>query len=109
MFNFAFALSILRSDDMYTILLISLVILLPFFFVQLLDVYVVIGRKMKIDDYDMYYLIEYFDPQYAREIFSTEWLKNYDKFVSTHKMESQSSKKMTSGVANKLAVTVGAT
>merc|ERR1711998_250052 len=46
MFNFAFALSILSSNNMYTILVISLLFLLPFFFVQLLDTYVVIGRKM---------------------------------------------------------------
>ena len=64
-FNFAFALSILSSDNMYTILVISLLFLLPFFFVQLLDTYVVIGRKMKINDYDLYYFVQYFDANYA--------------------------------------------
>jgi hypothetical protein len=70
MLNFAFTLSILYSDGIYTILMVSIILLLPFFFVQLLDLYVIIGRKMKISDYDLYYLVKYFEPSYASQLYS---------------------------------------
>jgi hypothetical protein len=68
--NFSLTMSIVYSGDIYTILMVSIILLLPFFFVQLLDLYVIIGRKMKISDYDLYYLVKYFEPSYASQLYS---------------------------------------
>ena len=49
-------------------LAISFIIMVPIMFFRLLDIYVIIGKKMRIHDYDFWWMFYFVDPQYYKDL-----------------------------------------
>ena len=68
LFLFTFAMGILYTDPLPW-LIVSFPIVFSFTFIKMLDVYIILGKKMKIDDHDMCYFIKYFDRDYVDQMY----------------------------------------
>lgn len=66
-FRFAVTIGILYGQP-YVWLLLSILVLFPLVFFQVLDTYIFIGKKLQICDFDLIYFWSLYDPAYAAHL-----------------------------------------
>ena len=66
-FEFALTIGILYGAINFW-LAMSFIIMVPIIFFRILDVYVLIGKKMGIHDYDFWWMFYFLDPQYYEDL-----------------------------------------